>query len=194
MKSQVRKEESFAWTWLLKIRLSRSDLSLITPTENALEHLVKAVTTPKVEAAKNVAFSWIEVRDCRPANTKLFAIISDASQIDPAVESSFQLLRHHADSLVKPRRLRGGAEGVAWAFCPSFLAASAEAAAREWLWIRNAFPSLPGPSFRPPRKRGRRREPPSGAPAGAFLARDTFGGCSPMRPLFSSIERQEPGA
>lgn len=85
-----RKKNSF----FAKSSLSRDGISssfdfLITPTENASERLVKAVTNPKVEAAKNVAFSWIEVQDCRPVNTKMFAIISDALQIDPAVESVF---------------------------------------------------------------------------------------------------------
>jgi hypothetical protein len=94
-------EEVSKWIYANKIHASqrvsfpgKSGVSssfdfLITPTENAPERLVKTLTNPKTETAKNVAFSWVEVKDCRPANTKMFAFVNDSVPVDPAIDSIF---------------------------------------------------------------------------------------------------------
>ena len=69
--------------------LSNSFDFLITPTENAPERLLKTVTNPKFESARNLAFSWFEVKDSRPENTKMMAVVNDSHPIDSSVNSIF---------------------------------------------------------------------------------------------------------
>lgn len=65
---------------------------LISSFETAPERLIKTISNCKVDSARALAFSWIDIEDSRPENTKVYAILNDEDAVD---DSALSVLKNY---------------------------------------------------------------------------------------------------
>lgn len=58
---------------------------LIPSSRKAPERLVRAVNRPSQEMAESLAFTWIDLRNVRPSDAKMYAILNDERELSPPV-------------------------------------------------------------------------------------------------------------
>ena len=63
---------------------------LIPKSKQSPERLLKVMNSPSRDYAKQVAFSWIDTRETRPAASECFVLLNDASEIPTGVMTSLK--------------------------------------------------------------------------------------------------------
>lgn len=63
---------------------------LIPKSKQSPERLLKVMNTPNRDYAKQVAFSWIDTRETRPAASECFVLLNDAEGIPAGVMTSLE--------------------------------------------------------------------------------------------------------
>lgn len=58
---------------------------LIPSSRRAPERLVRAVNRPSREMAESLAFAWIDLRNVRPSDAKMYAIFNDERELSPSM-------------------------------------------------------------------------------------------------------------
>ncbi len=63
---------------------------LIPKSQQSPERLLKVINTPNRDYAKQVAFSWIDTRETRPAASECFVLLNDAEGIPAGIMTSLE--------------------------------------------------------------------------------------------------------
>ena len=84
-------------------------MDFVIPLPQKKERLVKLIGSPSPQTAKVVSFTWMELKDVRPASQRV-VVLNDVRSPDPLVEESEESFRQVSDQTIAI--LRGYSDAI----------------------------------------------------------------------------------